>query len=97
MVRLTQDTEESKKFGIGFYVFHGDGKKVHAASNQNIAHKGEYRPDRTIKEQLKLASHPQPYVIVPSTFGPGEECQFSIDITSQDPSFSDNIMLQVQN
>jgi len=70
---------------------------VQGATAQNIAHKGDYRPDRTVKEHVTLAPRSQPYVIVPSTFGPNEECQFSIDITSIDPSFADDVALQVQN
>jgi len=96
IILLTQENGE-KKYGIGFYIFYGDGKRVQAATSQNIAHKGDYRPDKTVKEQLKLAPSSHSYVIVPSTFTTGEECPFSIDITSQDPSFVDDMDIQVLN
>eukprot|EP01126_Amoeba_proteus_P025319 TRINITY_DN2528_c0_g1_i11.p1 TRINITY_DN2528_c0_g1~~TRINITY_DN2528_c0_g1_i11.p1 ORF type:complete len:542 (-),score=130.01 TRINITY_DN2528_c0_g1_i11:2356-3981(-) len=80
---LTQVTKDGvKPFGIGWSISAGSSRLPYP----NPISQSSYRPNKKLQENVTLPLGD--YIFVPTTFNAGEETDFEVKISSQDPQFS---------
>jgi len=92
---LTQHRPETESaYGIGFIIFGGNGEKIETPIASNMVLKGDYRPDRTVRQTATVPARATPYIVVPSTFEAGQECSFTLSVTCDDSSMEEHVRLE---
>eukprot|EP01127_Copromyxa_protea_P012816 TRINITY_DN3368_c0_g1_i1.p1 TRINITY_DN3368_c0_g1~~TRINITY_DN3368_c0_g1_i1.p1 ORF type:complete len:647 (+),score=146.86 TRINITY_DN3368_c0_g1_i1:631-2571(+) len=86
---LTQAADNKEKaFSIGWSLTAGSSRLTEPSSVATAS----YRPSLSIVEEVTLK--PGSYVVVPTTFNPGEESSFEFKITSYTAGFSGQLSLE---
>lgn len=69
---------------IGFNVLDKKGRRTKGYTKQQvIADSGTFTNSREVTCEVELQPHSEPYTLVPSTFDPGEENDFTITVFSK--------------
>jgi len=91
IINLEQNLVGGKAFGIGWSIM-VSASRVSDPSDANIIHRSNYRPNKKVSETVDL--EPGAYILVPTTFGAGEQTDFQLSLTCTDPQFSSWVSIQ---
>uniref|UniRef100_A0A6B2KY75 Peptidase C2 calpain domain-containing protein n=1 Tax=Arcella intermedia TaxID=1963864 RepID=A0A6B2KY75_9EUKA len=79
---------------VGFYVFTG-GKRIIKPKKKNIFFKSRFVKSRDgVIEKLKLPVSPDPYILVPCTYLSDQEGAYTVQLYSDDTSFTQYVTLE---
>jgi hypothetical protein len=87
-ISLTQqDKDGAKPFSAGMYLFGGDvsnGRRVMvlADPDEDVLAKCKFTDNKTINLNISLPASEKPYVVMPATFEPGKERNWTLAISA---------------
>lgn len=92
-IKLRQTNASDDPASLGFYIFNSP-KRVVRPTKKSMVHKTKFVGRRDgLLEKVKLSQSDQPYIIVPCTYDPDVEAQYSIQIFSSDSTFTQFVEL----